>query len=79
MMNDETDKPAPVKSYWKSRPGTTLIAVLVIAALVLGYEHRIHLFAGYGPLVILLLVCGGMHFFMHGRHGGHGGGGGGQA
>jgi hypothetical protein len=31
---------------------------------------------GYLPLVLLLGVCGGMHFFMHGGHGGHGGDGG---
>jgi hypothetical protein len=29
---------------------------------------------GYLPLILLLGVCGGMHFFMHGGHGGgHGG------
>ena len=35
-------------------------------------EHWAHL-VGAGPLLLLLLFCGGMHFFMHGAHGGHGG------
>jgi len=43
---------------------------------LLGYEHRVHLFVGNGLLVLLLLGCVGMHFFMHGGHGGsHKGGG----
>ena len=54
--------------------GIGLIISLAIAALLLGFEHRIHLFAGSGFLVLLLLGCVVMHFFMHGGHGGHGGG-----
>lgn len=60
--------------FWKSRAGISLIIALIIAALLLGFEHRIHIFAGNGFLVLLLLGCGVMHLFMHGGHGGHGGG-----
>ncbi|MBO9463324.1 DUF2933 domain-containing protein (plasmid) [Labrenzia sp. 5N] len=56
-------------SFWKSRTGTVLIGALVIGGLLLGYEHRIHIFGGYSFLWLLLLVCVGMHFFMHGGHG----------
>lgn len=59
--------------FWKSRFGVSLIVSLAIAALLLGFEHRIHIFAGNGLLVLLLLACGAMHLFMHGGHGGHGG------
>ena len=51
-----------------------LIAFLIVAGLLLAYEHRAHLFAGNAFLALLLVLCIGMHFFMHGGHGGHGGG-----
>lgn len=66
--------PEPQPSFWKSRVGVSLIISLAIAALLLGFEHRVHIFAGNGFLVLLLLGCVVMHFFMHGGHGGHGGG-----
>ncbi|MGJ5619098.1 DUF2933 domain-containing protein [Sulfitobacter sp. MF3-043] len=62
------------KSFWKSRFGISLIISLGIAALLLGFEHRVHIFAGNGFLVFLLLGCVVMHLFMHGGHGRHGGG-----
>ncbi|MBL4750520.1 MAG: DUF2933 domain-containing protein [Amylibacter sp.] len=63
------------KSYWKSQTGIMVIVFLAIAALLLGYEHRIHIFGGNMLLVVLLLGCIVMHLFMHGGHGGgHGGG-----
>nr|WP_306264841.1 DUF2933 domain-containing protein [Pararhizobium sp. IMCC3301] len=61
-------------SFWKSRFGVSLIISLAIAALLLGFEHSVHIFAGNGFLVLLLLGCGVMHLFMHGGHGAHGGG-----
>ena len=62
--------------FWRSRLGIALLVFFAIAALLLGYEHRVHLFVGNGLLVLLLLGCVGMHFFMHGGHGGsHKGGG----
>ena len=69
-----TPQPRPRISFWKSRAGISLLVALAIAALLLGYEHRVHLLAGNGLLVLLLLGCGVMHLFMHGGHGGHGGG-----
>ena len=67
-------KPAPAPSFWKSRVGATLIVFLAIAAVLLGFEHRLHIFTGNGLIVALLLGSIVMHFFMHGGHGGHGGG-----
>ena len=64
----------PSGSFWWSRASVVLIAFAAVAALLLGYEHRVHLFTGNGLLVVLLALCIGMHFFMHGGHGGRGGG-----
>lgn len=72
-VHSDVDKPEG-SGFWKSRAGISLIIALIIAALLLGFEHRIHIFAGNGFLVLLLLGCGVMHLFMHGGHGGHGGG-----
>ena len=68
------DQPEAQKSFWKSRFGISLIISLVIAGLLLGFEHPVHIFAGNGFLVLLLLGCVVIHLFMHGGHGGHGGG-----
>lgn len=65
----------PKGSFWKSRTGVTLLVFLGVAALLLGWEHRVHLFAGDAFAVLLLVGCVVMHLFMHGGHGGHGGGG----
>ncbi|UXX85245.1 DUF2933 domain-containing protein [Roseovarius pelagicus] len=72
--SDPAQQPEPQQPFWKSRFGISLIIALIIAALLLGFEHRVHIFAGNGFLVLLLLGCGVMHLFMHGGHGGHGGG-----
>ncbi len=68
----DPEKP-DASSFWRSRVGISLIISLAIAALLLGFEHRVHIFVGNGFLVLLLLGCGAMHLFMHGGHGGHGG------
>jgi hypothetical protein len=47
-----------------------LCGFLAIAALFVVLEHQAHLL-GLWPL-LFLLVCGGMHFFMHRGHSGHG-------
>lgn len=61
------------QSFWRSRSGVTLIVVLSVLGFLLVYEHRAHIL-GSGLLIWLpLLICVGMHFFMHGGHGGHGG------
>lgn len=59
--------------FWRSRTGIYLIVALLIGGLLLGFEHRVHIFASDWALFLLLLICVGMHFFMHGGHGGHGG------
>ena len=62
--------------FWSSRAGMALVAFLAVAAVLLLYEHRIHVFTGSGLLFILLGFCLVVHLFMHGSHGGHGSGGG---
>jgi len=57
----------------KLRLGTVLIGFLAAAGLLLAYEHRAHILTGNGFLIALLVLCVGMHFFMHGGHGRHGG------
>lgn len=80
MTSDESNEaepirqPKPARSFWRSRFGISLIIALAIAAVLLGFEHRVHIFAGNGFLALLLLGCVVMHLFMHGGHGGHGGG-----
>lgn len=72
--DSSSNQSQPAGSFWKTRAGVALIVFLAIAGLVLVLEHRAHIFAGDGLLVLLLVVCIGMHFFMHGGHGGHSGG-----
>jgi hypothetical protein len=57
-------------SFWRSPVGLVLCGFLAIAALFVVLEHQAYLL-GLWPL-LFLLVCGGMHFFMHRGHGGHG-------
>ena len=56
---------------WHSRASVALWVLLAAAGLLLVLEHRAHL-VGYLPLILILSVCVGMHFFMHGGHGGRG-------
>lgn len=67
--------PIAPPSFWRSRAGIDLIVAFVIGGLLLGYEHRIHILGSNWLLWLPLLICIGMHFFMHGGHGGHGTGG----
>ncbi|WP_439142317.1 DUF2933 domain-containing protein [Pseudooctadecabacter sp.] len=71
-------EPTPAVPFWKSRAGIYLIAALSLGTLLLGYEYRELVFASNLLLWLPLLLCVGMHFFMHGGHGGHGGGGSGN-
>lgn len=57
--------------------GVALCVFLAIAGLFLWVEHRAHVL-GALPLLLPLLICIGMHFFLHRGHGGHGGHGGGR-
>ena len=50
------------------RYGLGLLVFLAIAGYLLWEEHEAHIL-GYLPLILILGVCGGMHFFMHGGHG----------
>ena len=47
-----------------------LIAFFVIAIYFLWEEHEAHILE-YLPLLLVLVVCGGMHLFMHGGHSSH--------
>lgn len=69
-QDHDPDRTALAKGFWRSRVGLTLIVFLAVAAVLLGFEHRVHLFGGNALLALLLLGCIGMHFFMHGGHGG---------
>lgn len=71
-----THESAPGLSFWQSRTGITLIVFLVIAAILLGYEHRVHIFASKPGSFLFLFAWIGLYFFMHLGHGGHGGDGG---
>nr|WP_281378349.1 DUF2933 domain-containing protein [Yoonia ponticola] len=46
---------------------------MAVGGLLLGYEHRVHILSSGLLIWLPLLLCVGMHFFMHGGHGGHGG------
>lgn len=67
-------RPGARVSHWSSRARPVLIGFLLIAGLLLAFEHRAHIFTGNGLLIALLGACIVMHLFMHGGHGGHGGG-----
>jgi len=63
--------PGRKRGAWRSPAVLTLCVFLFIAGLFLWLEHRAHLL-GALPLLLPLLICVGMHFFMHRGHGGHG-------
>ena len=58
-----------VKHFLFSMQGLVLIGFLGLAGYFMWIEHKVHITA-YLPLLLILGVCGGMHFFMHGSHGG---------
>lgn len=71
VHHDQSEHAPRPSSFWRSRAGIYLIVALAVGGLLLGYEHRMHIL-GSGLLIWLpLLLCVGMHFFMHGGHGGH--------
>jgi hypothetical protein len=57
-------------SFWRSPAGIVFVifATAIVAYLLL--EHRAHVFGAW-PL-LFLIVCAGMHLFMHRGHGGGG-------
>jgi fatty acid desaturase len=64
-----TTGPGEKSAFWRSPAGLTFGVFLAVGALFLVLEHGAHLLGAW-PL-LLLLLCGGMHFFMHRGHGGH--------
>lgn len=58
--------------FWRSPAGLVFVIFLAAAGFLLVAEHWAHV-VGAAPLLLVLAVCIGMHFFMHGGHGGHGG------
>ena len=64
--------PPPGSGFWRTGTGMALIVFLVIGALLLGYEHRLHIFGSSSGSALFLIVWIGMHFLMHRGHGGHG-------
>ena len=75
-MHNHDHTPAelvPGGGFWQSPTGIALIVFLLIAAILMGYEHRVHLFGGTSGSVVFLAAWFGLHFFMHRSHGSHGG------
>ncbi len=60
------------RDFWRSPAGVALGVFAAVVGGLLALEHRAHL-VGALPLLLVLGVCVGMHFFMHGGHGSHGG------
>lgn len=50
-----------------------LAGFVALGALLLIYEHRLHIPFGNLLLLLPLLASFGLHSLMHGGHGGHGG------
>ena len=76
IPNHQRQDPTPKRSFLASPYGWALCTFLLVAGVLLWIEHRAHVL-GVLPLLLPLLICIGMHFFMHRGHGGHGGHGGG--
>ena len=74
-MDHDRDDRGGGHGFFASRANMALMVFLAVAGYYLIAEHSAHL-VGFWPLALLLLLCVGVHFFMHGGHGGgHGGGG----
>jgi hypothetical protein len=58
--------------FFSTQLGLALTVFLAVGGLLLWFEHRAHLI-GALPLLLPLLICVGMHVFMHRGHGGHDG------
>lgn len=66
MTSARGDRPA----FWRSPGGIAFCVFIAVVGLLLVLEHRAHVL-GALPLVLILL-CVGMHLFMHRGHGSHG-------
>jgi heme/copper-type cytochrome/quinol oxidase subunit 4 len=56
--------------FWRSPIGLVFAVFLAVAAFLLVSEHGAHVL-GAAPLLLVLAVCIGAHFFMHGGHRAH--------
>ena len=60
------------RSFFRTRVGLVFAVFLAVAGLMLVYEHRAHIeLGGNLPILLLLGLCVGMHFFMHHGHSDH--------
>lgn len=73
--DDSSDAGERRRTFLNTPAGFALCVFLAVGAVFLWLEHRAHVL-GALPLILPLLICVGMHFFMHRGHGGHGGDGG---
>ena len=64
----ETSNPGFFGSL-RFRYGLGLLFFLAVGGYFLWEEHEAHIL-GNLPLILILGLCVGMHFFMHGGHGG---------
>lgn len=55
------------RAYWRSRTGIVILVFFAVGGFFLLTEHGAHLL-GSAPLLLPLLLCVGMHVFMHGGH-----------
>ena len=58
-----------VRRFLFSKSGLVVVGFLAVAGYYLWAEHKAHILA-YLPVILILGLCLGMHFFMHGGHGG---------
>jgi len=75
-QHDQTQKPDDPAAWYKTRWGLALVGFVALSALLLLYEHRLHIPFGNLLVILPLFACIGLHSMMHGGHGGHGGRGG---
>ena len=66
----KVDPPHPEEH--QPRTNWILIGFLAIAAFFLITEHTAHGLGALPYLILILLLCPVLHFFMHRGHGGHG-------
>jgi hypothetical protein len=58
--------------FWNTRTAWLVVVALAAVAPYLWLTHRAHILQVL-PLMLPLLICVGMHLFMHRRHASHGG------
>jgi hypothetical protein len=69
------DDEIPKRPFLNTPAGLAFCVFLAVVGVLLWIEHRAHVL-GALPLLLPLLICVGMHFFMHRGHGNHHGKGG---